>query len=172
MGNTYRFLATVEEGAVALGWFRTLPVPPVEHIRDDGSLFHFQEFGALDSDARKSPIVNVFLPIRKRDALTTIGEIHFVATRLSAFPGLKKISKQFRDWLGENPCVFSQRPDFGHEWDYFLEGSVRNWDADIHALPAGMAALRRGAYFVARDDNDSVLDRVCRVLKLRGVETV
>ena len=32
-----------------------------------------------------------------------------------------------------------------------------------------MAALQRGSYFVAVDDNDSVLDRVCQTLELRGV---
>jgi hypothetical protein len=172
MGKTYRFLATVEEAPSILDWFRGLPERPVESLREDGSLFFFCDLGSLDSDAKKSPVVNVFLPVRKRGVLTTIGEIHFLATPLSAFPGLNKINKRFREWLSENPCVFSHRPGFVREWDYFLEGSAKNWDPDIYALPAGMAALQRGSYFVAGNDNDLVLDRVCRTLELRGVEGV
>jgi hypothetical protein len=57
-----------------------------------------------------------------------------------------------------------------HKWDYFLEGSARNWDPDIFALPTGMTALQSGSYFVAASDNEERLDLVCRILQLRGVE--
>lgn len=169
MGTTYRFLATVEEASAVLDWFRTLPQESVESVREDGSLFYFRNFGPLDSDRKKSPLVNVFLPAQKRGLLTTIGEVHFLSTPMSAFPSLNNVKKRFRDWLTECPCVFSRRPDFVHEWDYFLEGSAKNWDSEIYAFPAGMAALQRGSYFVASDDNEFVLDRVCRSLELRGV---
>jgi hypothetical protein len=172
MGTTYRFLATVEEACAVLDWFRSLPERPVESTNDAGSLFYFGDFGPLDSDAKKSPVVNVLLPVRKRYVLTTIGEVHFLATPLSAFPGLNNVNQHFRKWLSEYPCVYSRRPDPVHDWDYFLEGSAKNWDPPIFALPAGMAALQRGSYFVAADDNDALLDRVCRALQLRGVEGV
>lgn len=172
MGTTYRFLATVEEASIVLDWFRSLPAQPLESTRNVGSLFYFRDFGPLDSDAKKTPTVNVFLPTRKCGVLTTIGEVHFLATPLSAFPELKKINKRFRDWLSENPCVYSHRPDFVHHWDYFLEGSAKNWDPDVFALPAGMAALQRGSYFVAEGDNEFQLDRVCRALELRAVQGV
>ena len=172
MSVIHRFLATVEEGSTVLDWFRSLPEQPVESTREGGSLFYFRDFGPLESEPKKSPVVNVFLPARKRGVLTTIGEVHFLATPLSAFPGLNKINKQFRTWITENVCVYSHRPDFVHEWNYYLEGSAKNWDPDIFALPGGMAALKRGGYFVAECDNDFVLDRVCRSLELRGVEGV
>jgi len=170
MGTTYRFLATVDEASSVLDWFRLLPEEPVESAHDAGVLFHFREFGPLDSDAKTSPLVSVFMPLRKRSVLTTIGEVHFLATPVSTFPALNRINKRFRDWLKENPCVYSHRPDFEHAWDYFLEGSAKNWDSDIFALPAGMAALKDGSYFVAADDNEVQLDRVCRALELRGIE--
>jgi hypothetical protein len=170
MGTTYRFLATVEEASSVFDWFRSRPEHPIESSHDAGSLFYFQDFGPLNSDAKKAPVVNVFMPVRKRGVLTTIGEVHFLTTPLSAFRGLNKVNRQFREWLTENPCVYSRRPDFLHEWDYFLEGSAKYFDPDIHALPAGMTALQHGSYFVAVDDNDFVLDRVCRSLKHRGVE--
>jgi hypothetical protein len=75
----------------------------------------------------------------------------------------------FREWLSEYPCVYSHRQDFVHEWDYFLEGSAKNWDPEVFALPEGMAALRRGCFFVAACDKDADLDLVCRTLQLRGV---
>jgi len=170
MGTTYRFLATVEEAPAVFDWFRSLPEQPVESAHHESSQFYFREFGQLDSDVKKSPIVNVFKPARKRGVLTTVGEVHFLATPLSTFPGLNTVSKRFHEWLRENPCVYSRQPNFTHDWDYFLEGSVKNWDSDVFALPAGMAALKRGSYFVAADDNEARLDLVCRALQLRGVE--
>jgi hypothetical protein len=172
MGTTYRYLATVEEASALLDWFRSLPAQPVERAHLDGSLFYFRDFGALDSDAKKSPLVNVLLPVRKRGVLTTIGEVHFLATPLSAFPGLNKINKRFRERLSKNPCVYPHRPDSMHEWDYFLEGSARNRNLDIFALPAGMVALQHGAYSVDADDDEARLNLICRALELRGVEGV
>lgn len=172
MGVTYRFLATVDEASTVLDWFRSLPEQPVERTQDASTWFYFRDFGPFDQDVKKSPLVSVFMPRQKRGVLTTIGEVHFLATPLSAFPGLNKVSKRFREWLRENPCVFSRLPGFVHEWDYFLEGSTRNWDSDIFALPAGLVALKRGSYFVANDDGERQLDLVCRALQLRGVEGV
>jgi hypothetical protein len=173
MSTTYCFLATPEEALVVYDWFRSLPEQPFESLHEEGSVFYFRQFGPLGSDAMKSPIVSVFTPVRKRGVLTTIGEVHFLATPLATFPGLNRINKQFRKWIRENPCVYSHHPDFNHEWDYYLEGSsAGNWDTDLFAFPTGMAALQRGSYFVARTDNDFVLDRVCHDLKLRGVEGV
>jgi hypothetical protein len=170
MGTTYRFLATVDEASTVLAWFREIPENPVESVRENSVLFFFRDFGPINSDTKKSPVVSVFLPVLKRGVLTTIGEVHFLATPLSVFPGLNRVNKRFRDWLSANPCVYSHKPSFVHEWDYYLEGSVKNWDAEIFALPAGMQALKNGAYFVAGDDNDFVLDRVRLSLELRGVD--
>lgn len=172
MGTTFRFLSSIEEASAVLDWFHALPVKPVESPCTEGMLFYFQGFGPLDSDHKKSPLVNVFLPTRKRGVLTTIGEVHFLTTPLSRFPELNKISKQFREWLSKHPCVHSHNPSFKHEWDYFLEGSACNWEPPIFALPSGMVALENGCYFVAQEDGESVLDRVCRALELRGVEGV
>jgi hypothetical protein len=171
LGTSYRYLATVEESSVVLDWFRSLPERPIESAHDAGSLFYFREFGTLESDAMKSPLVKVFTPTRKRGILTTIGEVHFLATPLSVFPGLSKISKRFRQWLTQNPCVYSHRPSFAHEWDYFLEGSAKNLDPEIFALPGGMLTLRRGSYFASADDNEFQLNLVCRALQLRGIDT-
>lgn len=101
------FLATVEEASSVLDWFRALSEQPVESAHNEGLLFYFRQFGALDPGVKKSPVVNVFMPARKRGVLTTIGEDHFLATLLSAFLGLNKMGKRFREWLSKNPYVYS-----------------------------------------------------------------
>jgi len=169
VGTNYRFLASVGEETRVLDWIRLLPEHPSESKHEAGSTFYFRDFGPLDPDPSRSPLVSVFVPKRKRGVLTTIGEVHFLATPLSAFPGLNKVNKRFRDWLRELPCVYSHRADFVHEWDYFLEGSACNWDSDIFVLPDGMVMLKLGAYFVAQCDHSPTLDLVCRKLELRGV---
>ena len=74
--------------------------------------------------------------------------------------------RQFVKWLGQFDPVYEGRPG---DWDYYLEGSIRNEDSTVYAMPGWMAALERGTYFVADDDNDLVIDTVCRSLALRGV---
>ena len=69
------------------------------------------------------------------------------------------------------PRVF-WRKDFEPEWDYYLEGSIRNRDPDVYALPKAMEALRQGQYFVADDDNDRRLETICEELRKRGVRGV
>lgn len=117
-------------------------------------------------------MVNVVLPSQRCGLLTTVGEVHFLATPLSAFPQLNRVSKQFRGWLRQHPCIHSHRQGFTGEWNYFLEGSVRNLDSEIFALPSGLAALQRGDYFVSADDSERTLDLVCRRLRLRDVPLV
>jgi hypothetical protein len=170
MGATFRFLAMPDESQIVLDWFRSLPEEKVEHNAERGLLFYFRQFGPMTKDARTSPVVSVFPPRRVRGVLTTVGEVHFLATPTSQFPKLRSVSTRFRKWLGAYPCVFSHQPNFPGNWDYYLEGSLKNVDTDIFALPEGMAALERGSYFVG--DGDINLDPVCRQLELRDVRGI
>lgn len=154
---------------MVLDWFRSQRALPVEQVGRGNYTFYFREFGPLSDDPKKCPVVNVFTPVRKLAVLLTCGEIHFLATPLSQFPALATLNRDFRKWLSQFPCVFSRREDFERTWDYYLEGQIRNYDSDVFALPQAMEALRDGQYFVANDDNDWVLDKVCRELKKRGV---
>jgi hypothetical protein len=144
----------------------------VESPRDGGVFFYFREIGPLDDDDEKSPLVSVLLPLRKRGVLLTCGEVHFRTTPMSLFPQMGAVNREFRKWLAQFPCVFSRRPGFDAEWDYYLEGSIQNFDADIYALPNAMDALQRGSYFVAQNDTDARLDQIVRQLDLRGVEGI
>lgn len=171
MGKTYRFLSLPGEPCAVVSWFRALADPQVEQGTERHCIFWFRDLGPLDA-AEDSPIVNVFLPQRKRGVLTTVGEVHFLATPLSKFPRLQEINRQFRKWLQQLPCVFAQGNPGVHDWDYYLEGSIGNLDPEIYAFSTAMAALAGGAYFVSDGDNDYVLDLVCQQLALRGVEDI
>jgi hypothetical protein len=178
VGVTFRFLAVDNESDCVLRWFRSLPEPPREYKKPYGWLLYFSACGQIAHDqtepdrmdVKRSPLVTVFLPQKKRGVLWTVGEVHFLSTPLKLFPKLEKIKSAFRNWLKGFECVYSgvQLGKVG-QWDYFLEGSIRNFDPEVFALPKGMELLRQGQYFVADGDNDWVLDKVCRALKLRGI---
>jgi hypothetical protein len=182
MGTTYRFLAIDNEIDVVFDWFRRLPQPPEEFPRERRTLLYFREFGALayeqcgapepQVDSRRSPLVSVFAPRLRRGVLWTAGEVHFLATPLrQLYPQLHRVSQQFRKWLTDLPSVFSRKVQQG-EWDYYLEGSLRNYDPEIYAFPRAMEALRRGQYFISDGDTDGRIETVCRELRKRGIQCV
>jgi hypothetical protein len=176
MGTTYRFIEEPKQLSEVLEWFRALPQPPFEHTTIHGLVLYFREMGPLVNDAKgmvdssKCPVVNLFLPQPKRSVLWTVGEVHFLATPLrQMFPDLHKISSKFSRWLSAHECIFT-KTNANNPYDYYLEGSVRNFDRPIFAFDSGLKAVRGGRYFVAERDNDFVLDKVCSALSLRGVE--
>ena len=176
MGTTYRFIEEPKQPSEVVEWFRALTKPPVEHATPHGVVLYFREMGSLvydakgDVDPSKCPVVNLFLPQTKRGVLWTVGEVHFLTASLrQLFPELHKINSQFSKWLSARHCIFT-RTSASNPCDYYLEGTVRNFDCPIYAFESGLAALRLERYFVAERDNDFVLDKVCRALSLRGVE--
>jgi hypothetical protein len=178
MGTTHRFLAIDDETQLVIDWFRGISDPPEEIARPGGLLLYFRAYGGFlppegnDSgvDCTKSPLVSFFRPQLKRGVLWTAGEVHFLPTPLATtVPKLNSVSRRLHKWLGRFDLVFSRKPGWKGDWNYYLEGSLQNFDQEIFALPRAMEALRRGQYFVADGDNDFVLDRLCRQLKGRGV---
>jgi hypothetical protein len=174
MGTTYRFLALGSDLEMVYGWFAALPNPPKLIPVPGGQYLHFDSLGGLQPptgpiDPKRSPIASLFVPEKIRSALWTAGELHFLATPLrETFPELHAISKRFAKWLREFECVFAGRGKEG-EYDYYLEGSLRNFDAPIFALPEAFAALQDGQYFVSHGSTPDSVDCLCRSLRLRGV---
>jgi hypothetical protein len=126
---------------------------------DDGSL-----------DVRNSPVVSYFPPRVQRGVLWTVGEVHFLPTPLrDKFPRLHRVSTSLKKWLEGFECVYSNEIGHHNEWNYYLEGSVKNFDPPVYALAGGLEALRGGQYFVADEDNDFVLDKLCARLRFRDV---
>jgi len=89
---------------------------------------------------------------------------------LSRFPGLNKINHAFRKWLSQFDLVYSQKPAFEGQYNYYLEGQLMNTAPEIYAFPQALAELNRGKYFVSVFDNEYVLEELAKKLKLRGVK--
>ena len=175
MGTTYRCIENPELPSGVLAWFQALRVPPVAHPTSYGALLHFRELGPLvhgsdgTVDPKLSPVVSVFLPHVRHGVLWTVGEVHFLATRLrSRLPALHRISNSFKRWLAGHECVYS-RERAENPFEYYLEGSVPSGNGPVFALASGLLALETGRYFVSEDDNECVLENVCRSLRLRGI---
>lgn len=176
MGSTLRFLGDESEGAMVLSWFRQLQHQTQIVPTSRSTIVYFPEFGPIVElpngrpDATKSPVVNVFSPRRIREVFLTVGEVHFLSTPLPlTFPRLYRVRKEFGSWLRQFPVVFPNDHDQDNHWNHYLEGTLRNYDPPIHAMPKGKAALEAGHYFVGDRDTDSVVDKLCRTLRLRGV---
>jgi hypothetical protein len=178
MGTTYRFIDRPGLPSQVIDWFRTRNHALEEVQNAHRHTFYFPEFGELmrdgegDIDSEASPIVTVFLPRVTHGVLWTVGEVHFLATPLrERFPMLHKTSSSFAKWLKSFDCVFSSKPGGEKDWNYYLEGSTRNFDPPIYALPAGFSELQAGRYFVSDDESPLVLEKLRSTLRLRGVDT-
>ncbi|UVE70088.1 hypothetical protein L2Y90_33750 (plasmid) [Burkholderia pyrrocinia] len=176
MGTSYRFIADPADGAAVLNWFRALKEPPLEVATALHTVLYFSHLGELHHaadesvDAEKSPIVTVVHPRTAREALWTVGEIHFRTGALRRlYPSLYRVSQALALWLDDYPCIYSVK-DRDNEYSYYLEGTVKNETSPIYAFQSGLDALSNERYFVGARDNDAVLDKVCKTLKLRGVD--
>ena len=176
MSTSLYFLEAPDEQSHVLNWFRALPVPPEETLIDYGVVLYFQSFGPVvyddtgSIDVTRSPIVTLVKPTVRRGILWTVGEVHFRSTlHLDQNKAIQKVARHFSKWLKGYAQVYDQSAGAKNEFAYYLEGSSQNWGA-IFALPSGFEHLSRCEYYVSYRDNEFVLDRVCRTLKLRGVE--
>lgn len=175
MAASFWFVEDPHESSEVLQWFRALPQPPEETPTATGYALYFREAGPLavkdDSsiDGSSSPVVMVVVPTIRRGILWTTGSVHFLSMPVSQFPVIAKIRKTFTRWIEEWPLAYDPHRDAEKPFAYYLEGSAAN-RGPLYGLPSGMTALSRGQYFVDELDNDFVLDRVCRALKLRGIE--
>jgi hypothetical protein len=174
----HRYIEAPSESSQVLGWLREAGGDIEEVQWPQGAVsLHFKELGDLvvaddeQLDVRRSPLVTVFTPHVRRGILWTVGEVHFWATPLrQAYPHLHRLSRSVGKRLQQFECVFARGVCGQPEWEYHLEGSARNWDPPIFALPSGLEALSSGRYFIDHRDNDHVLDRLCKSLRLRGVQ--
>ena len=175
MASTYYFIASPNEQDV-LAWFRSQTETAEEHINADRILLFYREHGSLAKnedgsiDQTRSPLVSIYTPKIRKSALWTIGEVHFLWKGAARFPALERMRKRFQAWLRERPVVWERVHDSTESYGYYLEGAVRNFADVIYAFPEGMAAHESGQYFISQFDNEFVLDRIARKLRLRGVE--
>jgi len=176
MAVTYKFVHDPKELSPVLSWLRATNPAPREIQFAWGVALHFEACGPIQYltdgaiDAEHSPVAALILPKVRRDALWTVGELRILATPLrSQYPALHRASAKLFKWLGDYRRVFDMKGG-EHRYDYYLEGSVRNTSKEIFAFESGLEALNNGQYFVGDADSDALLDKVCKQLRLRGVE--
>jgi hypothetical protein len=178
MAKTFHFLSAPDEDDV-LDWFRSQSEVAEEHPNSERMLLFYRQFGPLTqkadgsgADPANSPLVSIYKAKVRRSVLWTVGEVHFLYKGASRFPTLERLRKRFQTWLCDKPIAWERKGDGLEGYGYYLEGSVKNIADTVYALPRGLAAFEAGQYFVAEHDNDAVLDRLCRSLRLRGVDCV
>ena len=177
MGTTYRFIESPLEQSQIIEWFRSAALDFQEIETKSGYVLYFKNLGELihtpdgNIDVSNSPIITVFAPKIIRGVLWSVGEIHFLSTPLKQkFPELHKLGSALNKWLRKFPCVYSNKPGIENEWNYYLEGSIRNYDPPIYAFPSGLSALKKEQYFISASESEFVIEKLCNLLKLRGVE--
>jgi hypothetical protein len=176
VASTYYYLERPAPESEALKWFRELEQPPVEIPREHDIVLLFKHLGDIEFDemgnvdSARSPAVIIDYPKVRRGIFWTVGEVHFL-TKRNAPTGraITKIQKQFQDWLYSFPAILGPSTPSGDDRSYYLEGSIQNYAERLLAFPSALQALQQEQYFVHVDDNDFVLDRICKKLRLRGV---
>lgn len=174
MSSIYRYISSENENNKIFDWFSSYPA---EKLEENGALhFWLKGIGALaytdngNIDQKRSPIISIYPVHSIRGALLSIGEVHFLPEKMkSAFPELESINKKFSAWLKKKELIFSSKPGFEGAWNYYLEGSVKNYSQEIYAFPEGFELLKSEQYFVSSSDTEGMLDTVCKKLALRGV---
>ena len=175
MAVRYHYLALGEDHQLVVDWFSALPDEVTVDERPDRCLLYFRAMAAQPLplngivDQKKTPFVFIETPQKKRGTLWTDAEVYFSPTPLKPqFPGLQKISQSFAKWLRQFDLVFSKKNAALSEWLYYLEAGIQNFDEELYALPAAMAALRGGQYFVHHRASAGQLDVLMKSLRLRG----
>ena len=169
-----RFVEAPEVPCSALQWFRDQELAPDEHVFDWGAVLYFSSLGQLHHksdgsiDSERSPVVTVHVPKVCRGILWTVGEVRFCPVPLSRFPELERLRRSFLRWFEKCPLIYDHYPADEHQFDYYLEGSAKNW-GPIRGFPSGLAALEKGQYFTSLFETNGALQALCRTLALRGI---
>lgn len=174
MGSTYRYISNQEENALVTDWFSSFD-PEILKL-ENSIIISFPSIGKLDFDengvinTNNSPVVSIYPVKSVCGVLLSVGEVHFLPTKLNKnFPKLESINRKFRSWLKKNELVYSSNTSWHGQWNYFLEGSVKNYDTDIYAFQKGITLLENGQYFVSNAESKGRLETLRKSLLLRGV---
>jgi hypothetical protein len=142
-------------------------------IRSDGenhSRLWFKEYGDLGATLDESPVLLLYPPRQLADRLWTIGRIMFPQTHLQKkYPQLDKIKKTIRRELQKGILLWNWRRPQEGEFNYYLEGSIKNRNYEVFGMPSSLTYLRREGYFIEGEETTGSLDVLRKALALRGV---
>lgn len=178
MSSSFFFIEAPGLHSEVVGWFRDLPEPPEETPTEHGMVLYFRNFGPLAYDEAgaidptRSPVVTLVLPSVRRRVLWTVGEVHFRSTlSMEQNKSIQKVARSFSKWMKGHEQVYDRSVQAENPFSYYLEGSAKNWgDGGIFGLSSGLEHLKQGGYVVSYRDNDFVVERVCKTLRLRGID--
>jgi len=175
MAERFSFLALEDDFKLIAAWFGKIPHEVDVNERPDRLIYYYRGLAKQtltpDVDQSKAPLVFVIKPQKRRRTLWTDGEVLFTPTPFRRqFPALYQTCQSFAEWLKSFDLVFGQKSGSPSDWNYYLEGGIRNSDAELFALPQAREALRHGQYFVHYRDNEIRLQTVSKALRLRGYD--
>jgi hypothetical protein len=175
MAERFSYLALEDDFKLVTEWFGRVPHEVTVSERPDRLIYYYRGLAkqALTADVEqsKSPLVFVMKPQNRRRTLWTDGEVLFTPTPFRRqFPALHRVCQSFSEWLRSFDLIFGQKSGAPSDWNYYLEGGIRNSDAELFALPKAMEALRQGQYFVHYRDNQSRVETISKALRLRGYD--
>jgi hypothetical protein len=97
MGTTFRYLGVDDDQLLVWDWFDRHWPRPERLLLERGAVLHFHEIAPLayahggQLDQRRSPLVSIIPPRRRRGILWTAGEVHFLATPIRSLPAFDRV---------------------------------------------------------------------------------
>jgi hypothetical protein len=174
MTERYYYLALEEDQRLVTDWFAALAHAVTVDENADRVLYYFRDMAKEPPassvlNQSRMPLVFLTKPQKRLGTLWTDAQVLFTPTPFrSQFPHLFKVHKAFGSWLRQFPLVFAQKSGSISDWNYYLEGSIRNYASELYALPNAMKALGKGQYFVHHRDRLTADSQLARTLRLRG----
>jgi len=133
--------------------------------------FWLRDQGPLESALDDSPVVVVYPPRMISDRLFTLGRFFFPQPQLSKrFPAIAKIRRKIESDLKCATVLWTLGATESGEFDYYLEGSIRNQLRMVYGMQSSIPYLRQEGYFVLGDESEPFMETLRRKLALRGVK--
>lgn len=142
----------------------------VRSDQENHSRFWFKDFGELGVSLEESPVIQFYPPRKIADHLWTIGRFMFPQSNLQKkYPQLNKIKKTIKEELQRGIQLWNWKHPQEGEFNYYLEGSIKNHDYEIYGMPSSVPYLRKEGYFIEGEETVGMLDTLRKTLALRGV---
>jgi hypothetical protein len=133
--------------------------------------FWLRDLGPLGSTLEDSPVVVVYPPRKLSDRLFTLGRFFFPQPELSRrFPAIARIRRKVESDLKGTTVLWTRGATEPGQFDYYLEGSIRNQLRMVYGMHSSIPYLRQEGYFVLGDESEPFMETLRRKLALRGVK--
>ena len=133
--------------------------------------FWLRDLGPLGNTLEGSPVVVFYPPRKLSDRLFTLGRFFFPQPELSKhFPAIARIRRKIEGDLKSTKVLWTRGASDSGQFDYYLEGSIRNQLRTVYGMQSSIPYLRQEGYFVLGDESEAFMETLRRRLALRGVK--